>query len=121
MLSFIDTCLRSYCYLRLVSIHPMLSFIWAFSMDTSNKSYVSIHPMLSFILLANMNYETRLTRFNTSHVIVHQCGKLQQRIVCFVSIHPMLSFIGKYYSAMVDVTEFQYIPCYRSSQFLYRR
>ena len=76
----------------LISIHPMLFFIWPCGRCTLVENRISIHPMLFFI------WGCLTERF--------------YKIWVQISIHPMLFFIESLIRYCQNKLTFQYILCY---------
>ena len=94
----------------IVSIHPMLMFIYNNLFIFHRFSPVSIHPMLMFILPGAQTVSA-LHCFNTSYVNVYQRTRASKTGSTVVSIHPMLMFILFFTRISLHPTVFQYILC----------
>ena len=99
---------------NIVSIHLMLLFITAegVKVDLSNVfQYISCYSLS----LRQIQLQTLISRFNTSHVTLYRsiwCWFCRGRSV---SIHLMLLFIQEGSYGMLGNTLFQYISCYSLS------
>ena len=92
MLKFIFHFFTPNILLYLISIHPMLKFIYKTVYGIYQNAYISIHPMLKFIP-KNICRELMWLNFNTSHVKVYLVISIFMYCKRQISIHPMLKFI----------------------------
>ena len=77
----------------IISIQPLLRFIWKKMTLLLYWKHISIQPLLRFILLKNWLQVRPSMYFNTTLVKVHPFTKISCSPLYFISIQPLLRFI----------------------------